>query len=61
MNKGNKVMFDDVGSILKKESLFNELGLNLPFIYDINSMLKSYDLIDRDHFIYKELVDVLWK
>jgi len=41
MNKGNKVMFDDVGSILKKESLFNELGLNLPFIYYVNSMLIS--------------------
>ena len=61
MNKGKKVEFDLTTSILKYENIFNELGLNLPFIYDINNMLKSYELIERDHLVYKELVDVLWK
>jgi len=61
MNKGKKELFDVTSNVLKREDIFNELGLNLPFIYDINSMLKNYELIDRDHIVYKELVDVLWK
>lgn len=61
MNKGKKEVYDLTTSVLKMENVFNEVGLNLPFIYDINNMLKSYELIDRDHLVYKELVDVLWK
>ena len=41
--------------------LFKELGLALPFIYDLNNLLKSYELINEEHTIEKELVDLLWK
>ena len=61
INKGEKELFDDVKNVLKDENLFKELGLSLPFIYDISNLLKSYDLIKNDHIIEKELVDVLWK
>lgn len=61
INKGEKKLFDDVKNVLKDENLFKELGLSLPFIYDISNLLKSYDLIENDHIIEKELVDVLWK
>lgn len=61
INKGEKELFDDVNNVLKDENLFKELGLSLPFIYDISNLLKSYDLIENDHIIEKELVDVLWK
>lgn len=61
INKGEKKLFDDVKNVLKDENLFKELGLSLPFIYDINNLLKSYDLIENNHIIEKELVDVLWK
>lgn len=61
INKGKKELFDDTKIILSNENIFKELGLNLPFIYDINSMLKSYDLIKDKHIISKELVDMLWK
>ena len=61
MNKGRKEMFDSKEKVLDNENMFKELGLSLPFIYDINNMLKSYDLIDDKHLIYKELVDILWK
>lgn len=61
INKGEKELFDDVKNVLKDENLFKELGLSLPFIYDINNLLKSYDLIENNHIIEKELVDVLWK
>lgn len=61
INKGEKELFDDVKNVLKDENLFKELGLSLPFIYDINNLLKSYDLIESNHIVEKELVDVLWK
>jgi len=61
MNKGKKELYDDTRNILKREDVFNELGLNLPFIYDINNMLKNYDLIEKDYLVYKELVNLLWK
>lgn len=61
MNKGKKEFFDLVKDILCNEERIKELGLSLPFIYDINSMLKSYDLIKENHIVYKELVNMLWK
>ena len=61
MNKGNKVMFDKTENVLKNENMIKELGLSLPFIYDINNMLMSYDLIKENHYNNKELVDLLWK
>jgi len=61
MNKGKKEFFDNTEKVLKNEDVFKRLGLSLPFIYDINSMLKSYELIRDDHIVYKELVDMLWK
>ena len=61
MNKGKKEMFDKTEVVLKNENLFKELGLSLPFIYDINNMLMSYELIKENHYNSKELVDLLWK
>ena len=61
MNKGRKEIFDSKEKVLDNENMFKKLGLSLPFIYVINNMLKSYDLIDDKHLVYKELVDILWK
>ena len=61
MNKGYAVLYDKVNNVISNEELFNELGLEIPFIYDINNMLKSYELINEDHLIEKDLVSVLWK
>lgn len=61
VNKGKCVAFDKTEVILSNEDMFKELGLSLPFIYDINNMLKSYELINSNHIIEKELVDLLWK
>lgn len=61
MNKGKKEVFDTVDKVLNNEKLFKDLGLNLPFIYDINNLLKSYELIDVNHIVYKDLVNMLWK
>lgn len=61
MNKGNKEIFDKKEVILKNENIFNQLSLNLPFIYDINNMLASYELINEEHLNDKDLVNLLWK
>jgi len=61
LNKGKKEMFGKVSDVLKNEVLFNLLGLKLPFIYEINSLLKSYELITEDHLNDKDLVNFLWK
>ena len=61
MNKGKKEKFDKANVILVEENMIKELGLALPFIYDINNMLKSYELINEDHIVHRELVDILWK
>ena len=61
MNKGKKEMFDKKDIVLKNENMFNQLGLNLPFIYDINNMLASYELINEEHLNDKDLVNLLWK
>lgn len=61
LNKGKKEVYDKTISVLENESLFKELGISLPFIYDINNMLKDYELINENHIVYRELVDLLWK
>ena len=61
MNKGNIIKKDLKEEILDDDSLFKDLGLSLPFIYDINNLLLSYDLINNKCIIEKELVNVLWK
>ena len=61
MNKGKKEIYDKIDIVLSKEEIFKELGLSLPFIYDINNLLKSYELINENHIVIKELVDLLWK
>ncbi len=61
VDKGKKVLFDKTEKVLLNEDVFKKLGLNMPFIYDINNMLKSYDLIKENHLAVKELVDILWK
>ena len=61
LSKGKKVIYDKTINILENENLFKELGISLPFIYDINNMLKDYELINENHIVYRELVDLLWK
>ena len=61
LNKGKKLAFDDTLVILNNQNIFTDSNLKLPFIYDINNLLESYDLIKEKHLVSKELVDLLWK
>ncbi len=60
MNKGKKDKYDDLNNILLDELNFKNNDLDMPFIYELNNLLKSYDLIDENHIVYKELIDILW-
>jgi len=61
LSKGEKVIFDKIENVLKDEDVFKENGFELPYIYELNSLLKSYQLINEEHVVYKELVNMLWK
>ena len=65
----NEVIFIDKKVVLKGsskkvltcESEINDLGFKLPFIIELSNRLKFYDLIDKDYYDMKLLVDELWK
>ncbi len=65
----NEVIFIDKKVVLKGsskkvltcESEINALGFKLPFIIELSNRLKFYDLIDKDYYDMKLLVDELWK
>ena len=61
LNNDKAVVFDKIDNILTHAKIFDKLGLSMPFIYNINELLKSYDLIDDNHIVEKDLVDILWK
>lgn len=61
INKGKNILFDKTEEVLKNNNIFEKLGLSLPFIYDINNLLNSYDLTNDFFITQKELVDLLWK
>lgn len=61
MDKGKKVLFNDLNEFLKNEKNFSNYNLEMPFIYSLNNLLKDYELIKENHIVYKELTDVLWK
>ena len=61
INKGKNVLYNKTETVLKESKIFEELGLSLPFIYDLNNLLNSYELISDIYITQKELVDILWK
>ena len=61
LDKGKTKIYDKVSNIGNYIDVFNELGLAIPFIYDINNLLYSYDLINSKYILEKDLVNMLWK
>ena len=58
--EGNIVMEGDIISCLKEEKLLKRLGFNLPFIIDLSTQLKYYNVLDKIYFDEKEMVDAIW-
>ena len=60
-DKDKILAFGKTIPILKEEKLMKRLGFSLPFIFDLNTQLMYYGLIDSYHLKESELVSKLWK
>jgi len=47
--------------LLKEEKLFKRLGFNLPFIINLSTLLKDYNLVNNIYLDKESLVNDLWK
>lgn len=47
--------------VLSNEKIFSKLGIKRPFIVQLSSELKDYNVINKLYFDNEELVDELWK
>ena len=47
--------------VLSNEKMFSKLGIKRPFIVQLSSELKDYNVINKLYFDNEELVDELWK
>ena len=61
INKFKKIAFDKPTRILNDESLLKKNGLDMPFMMDLSSKLKTYGLIDKNINNPERMVDILWK
>lgn len=56
-----KIVDGSTKNYLKKDVIIKQLGYNLPFIYDLNSYLRDYELIDKYILNYERLLKKLWR
>ncbi len=61
LNKGKILMDGGIKEVLKKDTVFNRIGLEIPFMVDLSLKLNLYDLVDDIIFDMDEMVDLLWK
>ncbi len=61
MNEGKIKDQGPTKELLRKEKLFKNNGLELPFVVDLSYKLKYYDLVDDIVLDMDELVKLIWK
>ena len=61
MNNGEIKEQGETKELLRKEKLFKNNGLELPFVVDLSYKLKYYGLVDDIVLDMDELVDKIWK
>ncbi len=61
LNKGEIILDDDATTSLTKDSLLNKAGLDLPFMIDLSTKLKYYNLLDDVELEMNRMVEKLWK
>ena len=47
--------------VLEKDNIINKVGLDLPFMIDLSSKLKDYDLIKEIELDKERLINKIWK
>ena len=61
LDKGKIILDGSPLDVMKKDTILNRLGLELPFIIDLSSKLKLYGLIDELYIDMDKLVDDIWE
>lgn len=61
IDKGKLVLKGPKELVLMEEKIFNEIGLELPFLASLSLKLKYYDLVDNIILDMDKLVNKLWK
>jgi energy-coupling factor transport system ATP-binding protein len=61
LNKGEILLDGLTKEVLKRDKVFNRLGIEVPFIVDLSLKLNLYGLIEDLYLNIDDLVDALWK
>ncbi len=61
LDKGKIILNGSKELVFLEESVFNTLGLDIPFIVSLSLKLKHYNMIEKLYFDMNELVNVIWK
>lgn len=60
-HKGKLILSGETIEVLKKDSIINKLGLDLPFMVDLSLKLKYYNLVEEIELDMNRMVNHLWK
>ena len=61
MNENKIVLEDEPLKVLEKDNVINKVSLDLPFMIDLSSKLRDYDLIKEIELDKERLINKLWK
>lgn len=61
IDNGELIGEGNISKYMENEKIFSKCNIKMPFILDISSKLKSYNLIDQVYTDKIELVDSIWK
>ena len=60
--KDNKIILEgEPLEVLENDNIINKVDLDLPFMVDLSSKLKDYDLIKKIEIDKERLINLLWK
>lgn len=60
LNNHNIIKKFPPSEIVSNDKILYDNNIEIPFVIDINSKLKMYNLINQDYFDMKDLVDKIW-
>ena len=61
INNYEIVMEGNSKEIIKEEKIFSNIGIKLPFIFQLSKELKDYNVISDYAYSSEELINLLWK
>lgn len=61
IDQGRVILKGPKELVLEEEKVFNNIGIDLPFMASLSIKLRYYDLVDKIILDMDEMVDILWK